>query len=277
MELIKFFPGGRIQGNYIVCGDIYGNHGKSFKYNLENDLWCDFSTGDSGKGINKLLKLRGEEPPAEHRSSFHPKKPIRKVSINKEALLPSDGPCKKPKQEFRMSPRPGGKYIKHWEYRNQKGDVCFYVVRYKYKEGKETIPYSFNGSSWIPKAWVNDRPLYNVDKIKNYHKVMIVEGEKCADAVEKAFPDYLGMCWQGGCNTVNKSDWSLIKNKTVVIFPDNDNAGYNAAKEVAGILKNKNSVRVMPIHIFDLDEGFDIADMVEQNFDFNALRKRLSI
>lgn len=274
-KVSRFFPNGKIQGDYIVCGDIYGNSGKSFKYNMANDLWADFSTGESGKGIENLLRLRGEVfafPP----KSFYSQtiKPISKVQKNKEALLPTDRPCKNPEIEFRMSPRPGGKFSKYWEYKNQSGKYCFYVVRYDYKDGKETIPYSFDGSKWIPKAWPNYRPPYNVDKLKNYNKIMITEGEKCADAVKLAFPEYLGMCWQGGCKATKKTDWALIKGKEIVIFPDNDKAGYEAAKEVARELNRHNKVRVLALYKLDLDHGYDLADMIEDKWEFKQLKER---
>jgi len=273
--LTKAFPQGVAEGKYIICGDINGGAGRSFKYNTENDLWSDFATGQSGKGLESLYRLRGQELPALSRQTLgcipSPKAEFGRVELRDE-FSPTFS-LKNPMKEFRMAPRAGGKLWKTWEYKNPAGQTAFYTARYNYKDGsKEVCPYSFDGKNWVNRAWPNKRPLYNSDKISRYHKIMVVEGEKCADLVSKAFPDYLGICWQGGSNAVKKSDWSLIKGKRVVIFPDNDRAGYKAAKDVKNILGGNNNLKVLDIFRMDVEEGFDLEDLIELVGDLKGFR-----
>lgn len=279
--LISAFPQGIVEGKYIICGDIFGGSGRSFKYNTENDLWSDFATGQSGKGLESLYRLRGQDMPVIRRQSVGhipsaPRAEFSRVELKDEFCPTFSIP--NPMREFRMPPRAGGKLWKTWEYKNPAGQTAFYTARYNYRDGsKEVCPYSFNGKNWVGRAWPQKRPLYNSDKISRYQKIMIVEGEKCADFVEEAFPDYLGVCWQGGSNAVKKSDWALIKGKKVVIFPDNDRAGYKAANDVRNILSGSNDINVLDIYKMDVEEGFDLEDLIELVGDLKGFRNYYGI
>ena len=72
------------------------------------------------------------------------------------------------------------------------------------------------------------RPLYNLRELLSEERaadefVIVCEGEKAADAVIDA--GLLGTCWQGGINTFEKTDWSPLAGRTVVLWPDNDDEG----------------------------------------------------
>lgn len=280
--LISHFPQGITEGNYIICGDIFGGSGRSFKYNLTNDLWSDFATGQSGKGLESLYRLRGT-PINNSGASRNLCSPVNPSSLHKaggglkDEFFPTFS-LNDPHKKFRMAPRAGGKLWKTWEYKNPAGQTCFYTVRYNYSDGsKEVVPYSFNGKEWVAKAWPGRRPLYNSDKITKYKKIMVVEGEKCADMVSEIFPDYLGICWQGGSNATKKSDWALLTGKKIVIFPDNDEAGYKAANDVRNITIGSNDVNVLDIYKMDVEEGFDIVDLVDLVGDVTGFRKYYEI
>ena len=270
--MISHFPQGKQVGNYILCGDIRGSKGKSFKYNLDNDLWCDFATGQSGRGIESLLYMRGDKVRHEH-----PRRRVYKsAAIIDEGPPPYLKPVDRPDRRFRVALTAGGRYSNHWEYRNGEGEICFYVVRYDYPAGKETIPYSNVNGRWAPKAWQGRRPLYNSDKIKDHKKIMIVEGEKCVDAT-KVFPDYLGVTWSGGSNAIKKTDWSLLVGKDIAIIPDNDLSGFKAAREIANIVNRDNKVRIINIAKLDMDLGYDLADLVEDGFSPELFSERYKL
>lgn len=69
-----------------------------------------------------------------------------------------------------------------------------------------------------------DKPLYNLHKLATDTDkvVFIVEGEKCADALNK-----LGLLatTSGGAGSVESADWKILSGREVVLWPDNDNAG----------------------------------------------------
>ena len=52
--------------------------------------------------------------------------------------------------------------------------------------------------------------------------VIVVEGEKTADAAGKIFPDYVCMTSPFGAPSAAKADWTPLHGRTVVIWPDND-------------------------------------------------------
>src|SRR4051794_39059157 len=87
---------------------------------------------------------------------------------------------------------------------------------------KQTLPYSFGRRVWTSKAgnrldqtgWhfkapLPPRPLYGLDRLaaRPQAPVMLLEGEKAADAAGLLFPDYVAICSQGGSNAAAKADW----------------------------------------------------------------------
>ena len=64
----------------------------------------------------------------------------------------------------------------------------------------------FNDGSrkWISKLWPNNIPLFNIQNLKNRktNKVLIVEGEKAADAAQYLFKSkYTCLSWCGGAQS----------------------------------------------------------------------------
>lgn len=74
--------------------------------------------------------------------------------------------------------------------------------------------------------------------------VVIVEGEKCADALIDVLTAYDVISWAGGAQAVKFADWSLLEGRDVVIWPDNDEAGQKAAESILGHVK---CARILPI------------------------------
>ena len=70
----------------------------------------------------------------------------------------------------------------------------------------------------------NGKPLYNLHElaIDSDKTVFIVEGEKCADYLNKI--DLLATT-SGGVDSVKSTDWQILAGREVVIWRDNDNAG----------------------------------------------------
>ncbi|MEQ3747750.1 MAG: hypothetical protein ABNH26_00050 [Celeribacter sp.] len=113
--------------------------------------------------------------------------------------------------------RPAASYI----YRNQDGVPVLIANRFNKPDGgKFFIPFDVIRSDW--KA-PDCRPLYNLDKITQAdpaEPVVLVEGEKCADALSAL--GYLATTTYGGCNALRKADLSPLRNRTVTLWPDLD-------------------------------------------------------
>ena len=64
--------------------------------------------------------------------------------------------------------------------------------------------------------------------------IVIVEGEPAADAVLAACDSaYAVLTWRGGASVADKADLSSVKDKTVLLWPDNDSSGREAMRIIA--------------------------------------------
>jgi len=129
-------------------------------------------------------------------------------------------------------------------YRNVDGDACFAIVRWETEAGKDVRPVVWNGTRFQVVAYPDLRPLYNSDIIATHPDatILLVEGEKTADAALAYMPDgWIVTTWAGGSNALNKSDWSVLHGRRVVIWPDNDMPGKEAAEAIAQRLRDNNT------------------------------------
>jgi putative DNA primase/helicase len=121
-----------------------------------------------------------------------------------------------------------------YPYHRENGEVIGYAVRYDDSDGKAVIPYFIKaGQGWKSGAHPEPRPLYGLDRLaKNSDAhVLVVEGEKSADAAQRMLGDeWAVVTWQGGTGSVLKADWTPLQGRSVVIWPDADDPGIKAAK-----------------------------------------------
>lgn len=129
-----------------------------------------------------------------------------------------------------------GEPVKTWAYRNSEGLITGYACRFEFEGGtKDVLPYTFKESEhgqreWRWEAFTKYRPLYNLHLLARYpnHPVIIVEGEKTADAVNAACPGVVAVTWPGGSRSVQFADWSVLSNRRLFYWPDNDEPGISA-------------------------------------------------
>ena len=152
-------------------------------------------------------------------------------------------------------PKPPTTGAEHtWKYSD-----TFYVCRFL---GKKIRPLSWDGAKWIWKAPPAPRPLFNLDNlITSTVVVLVVEGEKTAEAAAKLFPKAVVTCWASGCKAINQTDWSILQNRNVILWPDNDEVGRQAMQKLAQKLLQ---LPVSRVHIVANDpafpQGWDLAD-----------------
>ncbi|MCK4525942.1 AAA family ATPase [candidate division WOR-3 bacterium] len=125
-----------------------------------------------------------------------------------------------------------------WTYKDQAGKVLGHVARYDGNGKKEIIPYfNYKNSQWSPGAPQTPRPLYGLNHITRASKdltIWIVEGEKCAEALQSLPPGVrrLATTSMGGTNAARLTDWSPLAGRNVRIWPDYDKAGKVYAENV---------------------------------------------
>ena len=242
-KISEFLPEGKEKYGEWHCRNPLRNdeHGGSFSINMSTGLWKDFADNSSGNMVTLVSDM----------------KKISTKELAKEyyTRINSDNKFK----HFQLG-YPSHKYA----YRNMNGDLVGYLCRFQLAEGGKTArPYSNNkyGKSGFPTPY----PLYNCYKLKDQEKnrkILIVEGEKCADFVEQFLQDsYLVLTWIFGAASVEKSDWSVLNEfENITIWPDNDDAGKKAALRIKKILKNKAHIVSVPE---GLPKGWDLADIDE--------------
>jgi hypothetical protein len=155
-----------------------------------------------------------------------------------------------------------------WYYHDAYDRVVGAVVRWDHEQlGKTIRPISrVMDGRWAIRAIPHPRPLYrlpHINKTQEGDIVFVVEGEKCAETLK-----WLNLnvtTSSGGANAADKTDWSPLRGRHVVILPDNDSAGEQYANEVARLCREVGAASVRILRLADyaseLPEGGDIADI----------------
>jgi hypothetical protein len=181
----------------------------------------------------------------------------------------------RPAARMRSSPRSSfhlaglGEPSAVWTYRSPEGTELLKVARYEADDGKSIRPWkSRAGGGWELGALPEPRPLYALDLLAQHpdRPVVVVEGEKCADAcAELISSQFVCMTWAGGAAAPSKSDWSVLRGRHVTIWPDADDPGRKAAKVIVTMLSGiASSVRV--VDPGDRPKGWDVADALAEGW-----------
>jgi putative DNA primase/helicase len=228
---------------------------------------------------------------AELEAPFAPLKPeivpVAAPASDGELVLPvpADAPPM-PEIHFALG-RPSGQ----WHYRDAAGAPLFWVLRFdKSDGGKEFLPLTLwrdaQGLRWRWKSIPPPRLLYNLDKLAALPDapVVVCEGEKSADAGARIFPKSVAVTSPSGAKACEKADWTVLRDRKVLIWPDADKPGRDYAAKVAAIL----AAMECDVSVIDADalariaptggtrepskEGWDAADAMTEWSDLAALR-----
>lgn len=156
-----------------------------------------------------------------------------------------------------------------YPYHHSDGRVVGYVLRVEIK-GKKLTPLILwcentetGELTWCHRPFAAPRRLYNLPAFAAMPdaQVLVVEGEKCAEAGKRILPRAVVTTWQGGGKAAGKSDWSPVRGRDVLIWPDADPEGLEAAQEAASLAQAAGASRVRIITPpSDKPKGWDIAD-----------------
>jgi len=161
------------------------------------------------------------------------------------------------------------------------------VARYIYMDAEgnplhsavRTDPKGFYQEKFKDGRWINGLKgvrtvLYRLSQVIVADEVIIVEGEKDADALsEKGFP--ATTCPMGAGKW--KDDYNqYLKGKNIVLIPDNDNEGRKHMAKVATSLQGI-AASIKLIELPDLPEKGDVSDYLEKFKSNDEAAERLSI
>jgi len=127
--------------------------------------------------------------------------------------------------------------IKVWPYYNAEGLIDILDARFENEHGKKAvITFYYDGkvlrSAGAP-ILIYNRNLIEADKES---PVLIVEGAKAAEAAA-TIPGFIPVTWNGGGKKCKMADWTPLKERTVYIWPDDDQKVYDEKHALAGELK----------------------------------------
>ncbi len=247
-SLSYLLPNGTFHEGKFYVGNIRGDKGKSLVVETRGEragLWVDFATSDGGDifdlwrdvtGKTKFLDTIEDIEKWLGRSTFQPN---QLEYLNQSEI--------------------------HWDYHDENNQVIAKIYRYYDAAGRKR--YSCfdvkNSSSTAP----NPRPLYNIPGIIKSDKIVFVEGEKCAESlINKGITATTTMF--GANAPIEKTDWTLLKGKHIIIWPDNDEAGNKYAKNAKKKLLELGVASLVTLKIpQDKPKTWDAADCIQEGID----------
>ena len=259
--LAFLFPAGKVRGKQFVIGDVLGHSGKSLSVELDGaraGMWLDFATSEGGDIFALWARVKGLDVQREF--------PRVKDSITQwlgcvPLHLSTTTRRQAPVDEL-------GPATAKWDYRDAHGKLIACVYRYETEDGKEFRPWDVRARAMrAPEP----RPLYNQPQIHSAQYVVLVEGEKCADALTQL--GIVATTAMNGANApVDKTDWSPLTNKHVLIWPDNDEAGRQYAQGAAHKIATSGALSVAIVQVpFNKPEKWDAFDAVAEKVDVQTL------
>ena len=252
------FPAGKVRQGKFHIGDVLGSPGRSLEMVLSGDkigLWTDRESGEGGDEFDLIARHHGFDA----RSDFP-----RVLSIVRELLgrAPKAAPRRASKSPTVDDLGPA---TAKWDYLDAQGNLIAVVYRYDPPGGrKEFRPWDVKRKEAAPPE---PRPLYNQPGIASADTVILAEGEKCAQALIDA-----GHCattaMHGANAPVEKTDWSPLKGKAVLIWPDKDKPGWAYADAASQAILAAGAASCHILYPPDAaQEGWDAADALQEDFD----------
>ena len=279
----EWLPAGRREGSEWKVGSLSGEPGRSLSINLTSGVWKDFA-GDAGGGdpVSLLAAIHscgmkaaatelGERLRVGIESTARPSADWTPTLAPEGTVLPSVI------RHHRL-----GVASAFWAYNDAEGRLFGAACRFDLPGGgKDVVPLTWcchaDGRQqfrWV--SFAKPRPIYGLDLIAANPDagVLIVEGEKAADAARRISPGVV-VTWPGGSKAAKYTDWSPLAGRKVNIWPDRDAPGIDAARAIAKALAGiAAKVRVITPPA-GTNDGWDLADAVAEGWSRAQLVKAM--
>ena len=259
--LTTMFPAGKKRRGKFLIGDVLGSPGDSLEVVLEGEkagLWTDRATGDGGDIFALIAAYLG----ANVHSDFPRVLDEAADLIGRSRSVP----VRRAKKEAPVDDL--GPATAKWDYFDVTGKLIAVVYRYDPPgRKKEFRPWDAKRRKMAPP---DPRPLYNQPGLAAASQVVLVEGEKCAQALI-AIGVVATTAMHGANAPVDKTDWSPLAGKSVLIWPDRDKPGWDYAAQAAQAVLTAGA---KSCHILyppeEAAEGWDAADAIAEGFDVSS-------
>lgn len=162
------------------------------------------------------------------------------------------------------------------QYKTRQGKLIGTVTRFEkpvapgehHKPEKKFIPTFCFMKSGVP-TWLHRgpalKPFYNLPSLSLPGPVILVEGEKTADAAQHVFPHNPVLSPMGGLQGFNRSDFSPLQGLKVVIWPDADESWKeNAERWAHQIYHLAAEIKIVQLSkkLVDTYPKWDLADPI---------------
>ena len=271
------YPQGVVRGDVFTIGSLDGEAGKSLKIDINprSPYFMKGSDFNGSQGIGGIVKIL-----MEGRGMRLPE--IKELFGN---YLDDTAPVEQeiPQElsvTFKRAIDVNTPFDSEHLYLSVDGEILCRVRRYNIKDdngnpimdshGKPKKEFRQFTDSPYPRI-PDVRPLYNIPNIAASEKVIWVEGEKCADALNEL--GYTATCTMGGAGMLSRKsasrfDFSPLQDKELIIWGDNDTAGRKVAELVQELALNAGARSVTTLTPpRGKPEGWDAVDAISENFD----------
>ena len=243
------------------------NRKGSLALDLASGTFFDFENGQ-GYGLIEFIKNRGLEPD----DFLKEYKPLDTQTPTKPTRTFTDKDMYQLKTESVV-------YLRYSD--------SFCVMRFPNEHyiKQKYAPFTKVKDSWIMRRPDGILPIY-CENQKPEDYVVINEGEKALLGCKSIYDG--DVCtWHGGVNNLDKQDWTPLKDRKVIIFPDNDEAGKKASetlKEKLSQIATEVIIVKPPREFKDKDDLYDakVNDFFTSSQQFldyclnNQIKKRVS-
>lgn len=241
------------KGKKFYIGSINGEEGESLSVELTGPkagLWHDFATGDGGDIFDLWKSARGL-------ASF--RETLKDAGEYSGAT--TNTPRRTPKRKNPKGGEAWGAPSAVYRYTDPAGKLLAEIERYDWeKDGERKKTFRPWDVATRKYTHPETRPLYNLPNIASAPEIIVVEGEKAADALIAQNID--ATTAMGGSNApLEKTDWTPLRGRKVVIWPDNDDSGKAYAERLKDHLEEQGALAVSVLNVpADRPEKWDAAD-----------------
>lgn len=168
---------------------------------------------------------------------------------------------------------------------------AFLVRRYITESGKKLFAQfsvdekSNTSAPKLPKEYTknNSRPLYNLPEVMKCQNILLVEGEKTCDAaldlLSGKIDDFTVTTFSGGSSSHQKTDFSPLKGKRVVVWPDNDIPGQVCMSSICDYtlpLHDVNFSQVTQNYLERFPQKWDLADNLPEGIELENIIQKIN-
>jgi hypothetical protein len=277
LEVLRhLLPGGRVRGHEFCVGSLRGEAGESLKVNVNGKscCWKDFARPGEPGGAD-LLDLWAAVRRCDIKTAM--REAADWLGIGGAGVNYRQGGNSAAPRDEQPTPHPKlGAPAMLFSYYTAAGELIGHVARFNQADGgKEFRPCIWRNGRWDwSGGFAKPRPLYRLpDLAANPDApVVLVEGEKAVDAALAAH-GLLATTWPGGTAGVEHADFSPLRGRDVVLWPDADEPGRKAMVAAARMLTPiARSVRMIELPV-DTPAKWDLADSLPATWSEDAIER----